>query len=80
MQLFVSLFDGTDKNDGKQNVSTILLFTTYIKASTVSIENTWNCFKTDLDEISNIVKNFRIWTNIGIHINLFTILAFAFKN
>lgn len=62
MQLFASLSDGTDKNDGKQNVSTILLFTAYIKASTVSIENTWNCFKTDLD-VRNIeyrAKNFRI--------------------
>lgn len=48
MQLFVSLSGDTDKNDEKQHISTILLFTTYIKASTVSIENTWNCFKTDL--------------------------------
>lgn len=62
MQLFDSLSGDTDKNEEKQNISTILLFTTYIKASIVSIENTWNCFKTDLGvwNIEYRAKNFRI--------------------
>jgi len=60
MQLLIAIIrDETDKSDRKQNTSMPFLFTTHIKASVASIENTRNfCLKTEISvyKITNIAR------------------------